>query len=217
LDEIGLLSPLLQGKLLRVLEEHTLVRLGGKKPIKVDFRLLTATNEDLEQAVREGRFREDLYYRIHVVPMFVPPLRERTEDIPLLTDYFLNVHCAKNHLPLKRVSEEVLLAMKRYPWPGNVRELENVVQRLVVMTDQEVIGLESLPADIAQTAVNSRSARRFHVPPEGIKLEEEMAAYERRWLETALAQANQDNAQAARLLGVDRKHIYYLRRKYHLG
>jgi len=107
--------------------------------------------------------------------------------------------------------------MKRYPWPGNVRELENVVQRLVVMTDQEVIDLKSLPPDIAQVAANARNSTRFHVPPGGIKLDEEMAAYERRWLETALAQANQDNAQAARLLGLDRKRIYYLRRKYNLA
>ena len=217
LDEIGILSPALQAKLLRVLDEHTLVRLGGKKPIKVDFRLLTATNEDLEQAVREGRFREDLYYRIHVVPMFVPPLRERTDDIPVLTDYFLSVYCAKNHLPLKRVSDEVLLALKRYRWPGNVRELENVVQRLVVMTDKEVIGLENLPADIAQAAVNSQYSKHFYVPAGGIKLEEEVAAYERRWLETALAQAKGVKVEAARLLGLNKDKMKYLCRKYDLG
>jgi DNA-binding NtrC family response regulator len=217
LDEIGILSPALQSKLLRVLDEHVLVRLGGKKPIKVDFRLLTATNEDLEKAVREGRFREDLYYRIHVMPLFVPPLRERTDDIPLLTDYFVSVYCAKNRFTPKRVSEEVLQVLKHYAWPGNVRELENVVQRMVVMTDDEVIGLKSLPPDLAPAVMDSRSPKRFRVPPEGINLEEETAAYERRWLEAALAQANRDTAQAARLLGVDRKRIYYLRRKHNLG
>jgi DNA-binding NtrC family response regulator len=217
LDEIGLLSPALQAKLLRVLEEHTLVRLGGKKPIKVDFRLLTATNEDLEQAVREGRFREDLYYRIHVVPMFVPPLRERTDDIPLLADYFLGVYCAKNRIPLKHVSDEVLLAMKRYPWPGNVRELENVVQRLVVMTDDEVIGLKSLPPDLAEAAASARTSKRFNVPPGGIKLKDEVAAYERRWLEAALGQAKGVKAEAARMLGLNKDTMKYLCRKYDLN
>ena len=135
LDEIGTLGPALESKLLRVLDEHSLVRLGGKKPIKVDFRLLSATNEDLEKAVREGRFREDLYYRIHVMPLFVPPLRERVEDIPLLVDYFVTIYCTANNVSTKRVADEVLQVMKRYSWPGNVRELENVVQRMVLMSD----------------------------------------------------------------------------------
>ncbi len=215
LDEIGILTPAVQSKLLRVLEEHTLMRLGGTRAVKVDFRLLTATNEDLEELVRQRRFREDLYYRIHVVPLLVPPLRERVDDIPLLVDYFVRVYCAVNHLLPKRVDDEVLEALKRYPWPGNVRELENVVQRMVLMSDGELITGKYLPRDLTQTV--GRGARSgFRLPPSGFHLEEEVAAFERRCLEAALAEANGVKAQAAQRLGVNRDKMKYLCRKYGL-
>lgn len=216
LDEIGTLSLALQSKLLRVLDEHTLVRLGGKKPIAVDFRLLTATNEDLEKALREKRFREDLYYRIHVMPLFVPPLRERVDDIPLLVDYFVQVYCTRDHLPPKRVTDEVLQALKRYPWPGNVRELENVMQRMVLMADEDLIGLKSLPSEIAHTGGERGIDRRFRMPAEGMQLEEAVASYERRWLETALALSKGVKAEAAHLLGLNKDRMKYLCRKYRL-
>ena len=217
LDEIGTLGPALQSKLLRVLEERSLIRLGGKKPIKVDFRLLTATNEDLEERVRAGQFREDLYYRIHVVPLFVPPLRERVDDIPLLIDYFIKVYCAANHLTPKRVSDEALQILRRYRWPGNVRELENVVQRVVLMTDDELIAAKHVPRDIVQVAgTDSRGSRQFRLPAQGIKLEEELAGFERRWLETALAHADGVKAKAAQLLGLNKDKMKYLCRKYDL-
>ena len=138
----------LQSKLLRVLEDRSLTRLGGKKSIRVDFRLISATNEDLEEMVRQGRFREDLYYRIHVVPIFVPALRERVEDIPVLADYFVSVYSAANGFPAKRIADDAMPALKRYAWPGNVRELENAIQRLVIMTDGDTITLKDLPAEI---------------------------------------------------------------------
>jgi DNA-binding NtrC family response regulator len=217
LDEIGTLTPSLQSKLLRVLEEHSLVRLGGKKSIRVDFRLLSATHENLEEAVRDGRFREDLYYRIHVVPVFVPALRERAEDIPLLVDYFVEVYCAANRLPRKRVSNEGIEALKRYRWPGNVRELENVVQRMLLMTDDEALGPDHLPSDIvSQAAAAADDARDFHLPPQGIRLEEQVAAYERRWIEAALAHAEGVKMKAARLLGLNKDKMKYLCRKHHL-
>ncbi len=217
LDEIGTLGPALQSKLLRVLEERSLVRLGGKKPIKVDFRLLTATNEDLEERVRQGQFREDLYYRIHVVPLFVPPLRERVDDIPLLIDYFIKVYCAANRVPPRRVSDDALQILKRYRWPGNVRELENVVQRLVLMNDEELVTAKHVPRDIVQVAGgDSRGARQFRIPAQGIKLEEELATFERRWLETALAHAEGVKAKAAQLLGLNKDKMKYLCRKYDL-
>src|ERR1700743_2209407 len=134
LDEMATLTPPLQSKLLRVLEDRSLTRLGGKKQIKVDFRLISATNEDLEQMVRKDQFREDLYYRIHVVPIFVPALRERVEDIPVLAEYFAQIYSAANGIPEKRIAEDAMLALKRYPWPGNVRELENTIQRLLIMS-----------------------------------------------------------------------------------
>jgi Nif-specific regulatory protein len=213
LDEIGILSLPLQSKLLRVLDEHALTRLGGKKSIKVDFRLISATNEDLEKAVRERRFREDLYYRIHVLSLFVPPLRERVEDIPLLVEYFIKVYCAANHWAPKRVADEVMEAMKRYPWPGNVRELENLVQRMVVMTDEDVIPLRQLPRDVREAAPRP-SADGFCLPSSGIRLEEEVNAFEKGWVESALKEAKGVKVEAARLLGLNKDKLKYRCRKY---
>jgi DNA-binding NtrC family response regulator len=215
LDEIGTLSLPLQSKLLRVLEDQTLTRLGGKKPLRVDFRLITATNEDLEKAVRERRFREDLYYRIHVVPLFVPPLRERADDIPMLVEYFVSVHCAANRLPPKRVDDEAMQILKAYPWPGNVRELENLVQRLVVMTEDDVISVKNLPRDVREsTAMMGR--KRLRVPASGIRLVDAVAAFEKQWIETALNEAGGVKAQAAKLLGVNKDQMKYLCRKHGL-
>jgi len=215
LDEIATLTPPLQSKLLRVLEERALTRLGGKRSIRVDFRLISATNEDLEEMTRQGRFREDLYYRIHVVPIFVPALRERVEDIPILADYFIGVYCAANSLPVKHIEADALLAMKRYAWPGNVRELENAVQRLVVMTDSDSISLNDLPPEIVQAAGHN-SKDRFHLPAGGIALDKALRSYERRWLEEALKHAKDGKSEAARLLGIDRNRINYLCRKHGL-
>ena len=214
LDEIATLTPPLQSKLLRVLEDRSLTRLGGKKQIKVDFRLISATNEDLEQMVRDDRFREDLYYRIHVVPIFVPALRERVEDIPVLAEYFVSVYCAANSFPAKRIAEDAMQALKRYPWPGNVRELENAIQRLVIMTDGETIELKDLPTDIVQVVRGDRG--RVRLSGNGINLDREIEAFERRWVQEALEQAKQVKSDAARLLGVDRNRLNYLCRKYSL-
>ena len=215
LDEIATLTPPLQSKLLRVLEERALTRLGGKKPIKVDFRLVSATNEDLEDMARQGKFREDLYYRIHVVPIFVPPLRERVEDIPLLVDYFIRVYSAANQLAPKRVSDEALEALKRYHWPGNVRELENVVQRLVLMTDAGSIELDNLPPNLLDSG-GGRHPGRPQFPRGGVHLDRELEAYEKKWVEEALEQAKRVKAEAARLLHVDKNRMNYLCRKYGL-
>ena len=215
LDEIGTLGPSLQSKLLRILEDQTLIRLGGKKPIRVDFRLITATNEDLEKAVQEERFREDLYYRIHVVPLFVPPLRERVDDIPLLVEYFVNLYCVTNRIPVKRVDEDAMLALKKYQWPGNVRELENVIQRMVVMTEGDRIALGSLSRDIREATARPNHTN-FRLPSVGINLEQEVEAFEKRWIESAIAQAKGVKAQAAPLLGLNKERMKYLCRKYHL-
>lgn len=215
LDEIGTLSLALQSKLLRVLEEHELVRLGGKKPIKVDFRLLTATNVDLEKLVRDGSFREDLYYRIHVLPIHVPPLRERVEDIPLLLNYFLRVHCAANGLPLKRIDESAMRVLEPWPWPGNVRELENVVQRMVLMSDSSVITTKHLPREWNIDGLTAAD-NRFRIPLDSVKLNDLMLVYERRWLEAALAQAHGVKTRAAELLGLNKDRIKYLCRKHGL-
>jgi DNA-binding NtrC family response regulator len=198
-----------------VLEERALTRLGGKKSIRVDFRLICATNEDLEEMTRQGRFREDLYYRIHVVPIFVPALRERIEDIPLLAEYFVSVYCAANRLPAKHIANDAMLALKRYSWPGNVRELENAIQRLVIMTDGDSLSLGDLPPEIVH-AGGRDSRGRFRLPAGGIDLDKELEAFERQWLQEALKQAKQGKLEAARLLGVDRNRLNYLCRKHGL-
>jgi DNA-binding NtrC family response regulator len=215
LDEIATLTLPLQSKLLRVLEDRSLTRLGGKKSIKVDFRLISATNENLEQMTKEGKFREDLYYRIHVVPVFVPSLRERVEDIPALADHFIKVYCAANRLDPKQLSDDALLALKRYAWPGNVRELENAIQRIVVMTESDIISIDDLPPEIAQATGRDGKAR-FRLPSDGIDLDKELDATERRWVQEAMQQSKQVKAEAARLLGVDRNRMNYLCRKHSL-
>jgi DNA-binding NtrC family response regulator len=215
LDEIGTLGPSLQSKLLRILEDQTLMRLGGKKHIRVDFRLITATNEDLEKAVQDGRFREDLYYRIHVVPLFVPPLRERADDIPLLVEYFVNLYCVTNRIPPKRVDEDAMQALKHYPWPGNVRELENVIQRVVVMTEGDLITVGSLSHDIRETTARFPH-EKLRLPPSGINLDDEVAIFEKHLIELAISKAHGVKAHAARLLGLNKEKMKYLCRKYSL-
>jgi DNA-binding NtrC family response regulator len=150
-----------------------------------------------------------------VVPIFVPALRERVEDIPPLADYFISVYCAVNGVPIKRLADEALLALKRYSWPGNVRELENAVQRVVVMTETDTISLSDLPAEIVQ-ATGRDSKSRYHLPAGGIDLDKELEATERRWVQEAMQQGKQTKSEAARLLGVDRNRLNYLCRKYGL-
>jgi transcriptional regulator with GAF, ATPase, and Fis domain len=135
LDEIATLTLPLQTKLLRVLEDHQVQRLGGRTLRKIDFRLICATNEPLEEMARTGRFREDLYYRIHVVPIHLPPLRERAGDISLLCEYFMEIHCVANGLPVKRIANDVISVFEEHTWPGNVRELENLMERSVILSE----------------------------------------------------------------------------------
>ncbi len=215
LDEIGTLTLPLQAKLLRVLEEREFMRLGGKRSVKVDVRLITATNEDLEERVARKRFREDLYYRIQVVPIQIPPLRERREDIPLLVGYFLQVHCVANHVPLKRLDEAALRALEAYSWPGNVREMQNVVQRTVLMTQGSVIGVKNLPPALTGASTGA-GVGHFHIPTAGIDLDERLSHDEEQWLKAALAQSHGVKAEAARLLGLNRDRLKYLCRKHRL-
>jgi DNA-binding NtrC family response regulator len=212
LDEIATLGMELQTKLLRVLESHTVQRLGGRTAKHVDFRLLTATNENLEEMVRAGRFREDLYYRIHVVPIFLPPLRERRDDIPLLADHFLRIHCASNRVVLKRLDSEVIDILEEYAWNGNVRELQNLMQRLVLMVPGPVI----TPKDLPQQLLYASTARQesLLIPDEGIDFDEEIARIEVAYLQAALRRAGGKKVGAAALLHVDPQKMKYLCRKY---
>jgi len=215
LDEIGTLPLNLQAKLLRVLEDRAVQRIGGKTSRKIDFRLITATNDDLETLVRAGRFREDLYYRIHVIPILLPPLRERLGDIPLLVEHFVRIYCAADRVPLKRVDPEVIDILEGYAWPGNVRELENLVQRLVLMTSEPVIKAKHLPSQLLYTSTTQQEA--LLIPEDGIDFDEEMARIEVAYLEAALRRTDGNKALAAKLLRIDKQRIHYLCRKYGIG
>jgi DNA-binding NtrC family response regulator len=148
LDEVGEMAPATQVKLLRALQEREIIPVGGTKPIKVNVRLIAATNVDLEREVVEGKFRTDLFYRLNVIPIRLPSLRQRPEDIPILVEHFLRRHCADGRV--RRFSREAQETLQRYDWPGNVRELENVVERAVILSDEEVLGLEALPEKVVQ-------------------------------------------------------------------
>ena len=209
LDEIGDMPPLLQVKILRVLQEHAFERVGGTRTIEVDLRVLAATNQDLASRVEAGEFRDDLYYRLNVVPIEVPPLRERKSDIPLLCDFFLDRLSQQKGLEHKDLSPEVRERLLRYTWPGNVRELENLLERLVVLAEGEVIGPEALPAKLTGEAPpiqphNGENLPAVELPPGGLNLKAALEQLERRLIAQALERSNGVKAQAASLLGLNR-------------
>ena len=212
LDEITTLNFNLQSKLLRVLQERTVQRLGGRGVKKIDFRLITATNDDLEDCVRKGRFREDLYFRINVVPIFVPPLREREGDVALLVDHFLRIYCASAKKPVKTLKPEVLAILEDYRWPGNVRELENIVQRLVVMNDRSAITAEHLPQNLLYSSSVSQEA--ILIPENGVDFDGEMQRIEVAYLNAALRRTSGKKTAAAALLQIDPQRMKYLCRKH---
>ena len=214
LDEIATLPVGLQTKLLRVLEDRQVQRLGGRSHRKIDFRLICATHEPLEEMVRAGRFREDLYYRVNVVPIQLPPLRERKGDIPLLCRHFLEVHCTANGSGPRWLNEDALSALEEHTWPGNVRELENIIQRMVVTVKGDEIG----PTDIAPRilAQSATAQEAILVPPEGCVFDDEIRQLEIALLTTSLHRSNGSKAAAARLLHLDLQRMKYLCRKYSL-
>jgi DNA-binding NtrC family response regulator len=214
LDEITTLNPGLQSKLLRVLQERTVQRVGGRASKKIDFRLICATNDDLEDLVRKGRFREDLYYRINVVPITVPPLRDRDGDVALLAHHFLRNYCAAAKKPLKTVQPEVLEILEEYPWPGNVRELENLIQRLVVMVSGPNITAENLPQNLIRHSASGQEA--ILIPEEGVNFDAEMERIEIAYLTAALRRTGGKKSAAAALMQIDPQRMKYLCRKHRL-
>ena len=215
LDEIATLPLPLQTKLLRVLEDRAVQRLGGTTRKRIDFRLLTATNENLEQMVSTGRFREDLYYRINVVPIIVPPLRTRSEDIPLLADHFIRIYCDGNNIPVKRLQMEALEILEDYTWPDNVREFENVIQRLVLMVEGPTISAADLPEQILYSS--STRHDELLIPDHGIDFDKEMEKIEAAYLRAALHRAGGKKVRAAKLLQINLQRMKYLCRKYRIG
>jgi two-component system, NtrC family, response regulator AtoC len=201
LDEIGSLRLDLQTKLLRALQEREIERLGGGRPVAVDVRVLAATNVNLRAAVRERVFREDLYYRLNVVPIHVPPLRDRREDIPRLVDHFVRKYARECRRDVRGVSAGALDALTRYAWPGNVRELENAIQRAVVLAREAVIQLQDVPLDVAMPETVSLLAE------DALPLREACEQFERQYVLRTLERAQWNVSRAARLLGVHRNTV----------
>jgi two-component system response regulator AtoC len=233
LDEIGELSPLLQAKLLRVLEDQVIRRVGGVRDMQVDVRVIAASNRDLERAVRENQFRQDLYYRLAIISIFLPPLRERKEDILPLVEFFIDLYSRKFRKSVKGISDDTRRLLLRYDWPGNVRELKNAVERAMILEEGEVLSPEYLPFPVAQqnalqTAfehisglvgggaetplANGRSLPKLSIPSGGTSLEE----VERALVEMAMAQANGNQTHAARLLDISRDALRYKLKKFGL-
>ena len=196
LDEVADLSPVTQPKILRVLQEGEFERLGGTRTQRVDVRIVAATNQDLGQMVKDKRFREDLYYRLNVITINVPPLRERREDIPVLANHFVRVYAAKNNRRLEGLSDEAVRQLEAYSWPGNIRELENVVERAVVLARGARIDVVDLPSEIAGATPL----------PEGvlsIRIGTPLAEVTARLLEETLRVTKGNKTLTARLLGID--------------
>ncbi len=206
LDEIGDLPLSLQAKLLRVLQDQKVERLGGTTPIKVDVRIISATNKNLEEMIEEGTFREDLYWRLNVVPIYIPPLRERKEDIPVLIEYFLDKFNKEYNKNVK-ISSESMKILLNYSWPGNVRELENIIERLVLLTEDGIIKEEDIPSYMRQNETNQ-------IPAYG--LPSQISYLEKKRIIEALKECNFNQTKAAKLLGLTRRQLNYRIKKYNL-
>lgn len=214
LDEIGEMDINLQVKLLRVLEDRKIRRLGGNRNIDIDVRVVAATNRNLKEAIDDKAFREDLYYRLNVFPICIPPLRERREDIPQLLDYFLKRFARSFNKRMREISREGLDLLMRYHWPGNVRELKNVVERICIMHNVETIRQEHLPSEIWGDAPRAESPFSFDIPPEGIMLEEMIGQIEKELIGNAIGITGGNVAKTARLLNVPRGTLRYKLEKY---
>src|SRR5206468_29937 len=201
LDEIGDMSHKTQAKVLRAVEEHSFQPIGAPSAVRVDVRVITATNKNLQNEIAAGRFREDLFYRLNVIPFFVPPLRDRREDIPVLARYFMRVFSAEHGRSPKEFTSEALDMLVDYSWPGNVRELRNEIERLVIMIQNDVIR----PADLSLPNGNNSRASTLH---------EARAQYEREFIVTKLKENNWNISQTARMLGLERSYLYRKMKAY---
>jgi two-component system response regulator AtoC len=209
LDEIGEIVPALQAKLLRFLEEKTFKRVGGSTDLRVDVRVIAATNRNLDDEVRAGRFREDLFYRLNVLPITLPPLRQRPEDIPLLINYFVDVYNQEFRKKIQRVAPEAINRLRTYGWPGNIRELRNAVERAMLLVEGDELTAEQFP--MTQSA-GPRLSERVELPATGIDLEQ----LERSLVVQALERSSWNQTRAAALLGLNRDQIRYRIEKFKL-
>jgi DNA-binding NtrC family response regulator len=203
LDEIGETSPAIQAKLLRVLEEKEITPVGATKPISVDVRVIAATNASLREMVDHGAFRADLYYRLDVFTIDIPPLRQRPGDIELLVAYFLRKHSAKLDLPERSIAEEAMEMLKSYGWPGNVRQLENVLERTVMLAKDDMISIEDLPEEIRRT-----EGKTGALPSEPVELNPNLETMEKAYIYYTLHQTGWNKSKAAKILGIDLSTLY---------
>ena len=208
LDEIGTMSPAIQSKLLRVLQEREFEPLGAERTQRVDVRVIAATNRDLKQMVSDGKFQEDLYYRLNVIPIEIPPLRERREDIPVLVEHFVEKHRQRTGKKIERVDEGVISALERYDWPGNVRELENTIERAVVLTTGPVITASAI------SLVGAASSSSAGLP--SMRLHQNLEWVERETIRRALDQAGGVKKDAAELMGISQRALSYYLAKYRI-
>jgi len=219
LDEIGEMSAVMQVKLLRVLQERRFRRVGGLEELQADIRVIAATNQDLTKAIAEGRFREDLYYRINVIPISLPPLRDRREDIPLIADHFVAKYAEQMGKAIHAISHDAMDLLTRYDWPGNIRELENVMERAVALEPTPAILPDSLPAGIRGESARSSSAgapASDALPDSGFDLEAHVKEIERGYIAEALKRAGGVQVKAAELLGMSFRSFRYYVKKYNL-
>jgi DNA-binding NtrC family response regulator len=209
LDEVGMTSPAIQAKLLRVLEEKEITPVGGTTPLKVDVRLIAATNADLEQEVKLGNFRADLYYRLHVIPIRIPPLRERKDDIKLLSSYFIRKYCQKMQMEEKNITEEVMTRLLSCQWPGNVRELENAIEHAVLLSKGNQITTEDLPQKI-------KEGQGIDLVTEAEPQTPMLETIEKAYIFWVLNQTGWQKGKAASILGIDSSTLYRKIEKYKL-
>ena len=209
LDEVGELSPVIQVKLLRVIQQRTFTAVGGTRVKTVDVRFISATNKDLEEEVIEKSFREDLYFRLNVIPVMIPPLRNRTGDLPLLAQHFLEKFSMEMGKDIRKISTYAMDILKKYSFPGNVRELENIVERSVALETSNIVLPESLALSSLRDRGNRRRKRRTDLGPEGIQIDEVMLEIEREYLAQALEIARGSKQRAAELLGINLRSLRY--------
>ena len=216
LDEIGDMSLRLQVKILRVLQERAFEPVGSTKTVEVDVRIITATNQNLEKLVEKGEFREDLYYRLNVIPVTVPPLRQRVCDIPILADHFLKVYSEANNLPPPQLAQDALSLFINYRWPGNVRELENTIERLVVLRPGQEITVADLPEKFLEASETIVKHTSFHIPEAGISLKNVVDDFENTLILKALEKTGWNKNKAAHLLKLNRTTLVEKIKKKHL-
>lgn len=209
LDEVGELSPTMQVKLLRVIQERTFTPVGGRDEKSVDVRFISATNKNLEKEVLEGNFREDLYFRLNVIHIAIPPLRERTGDLPLLAHHFLEKYSKEFGKDIRKISAYAMDILQQYPFPGNVRELKNIIERSVALETSNIVLPESLTLSNLQQGRISQNRRRTDLGPEGIDLEKVMVEIEKEYIIKALELSRGSRQKAAQLLGVSLRSLRY--------